>query len=101
MTSPTCAVHVVFNIKPEFREQFHEVILKQAKNSLTREDWCHQFDVAVDPEKPNSFMLYETYDDRDAFAKHRETDHFAEFNSSINGWVESKEVAVWDILDNV
>lgn len=98
MSQPTCAVHVIFNIKPEFVSQFHSVILRQAHNSLTKEPWCHQFDVATQPDRPNSFFLYETYDDRDAFGKHRETEHFAEFNATITDWVESKEVGVWDIL---
>lgn len=100
MSKPTCAVHVVFNIKPEFTEQFRQAVLKQAKNSIEKEAWCHQFDVCAIPERPNSFMLYETYDDQAAFVKHRETEHFADFNSSVTPWIESKQVAVWDILEN-
>lgn len=98
MPDPTCAVHVVFNIKPEFVEQFREVILKQANNSVTLEPWCHQFDVATDPERPYSFLLFETYDDRDSLAKHRQTDHFKIFYATIENWVESKSVFVGDII---
>lgn len=97
MSKPTCAVQVIFNILPEYSSQFHAVVLKQAQNSLEKEAWCHQFDVATDPERPNSFLLYETYDDRDAFTKHRQTEHFAEFAATTKDWVESKEVGVWDI----
>lgn len=98
MSKPTCAVNVIFNIKPEFTKQFHEIILRQANNSVTKEPGCHQFDVGMDPDKPNSFMLYETYDDRDAFVAHRLTEHFAQFTQDIDGMVESKEVGIWDIL---
>lgn len=97
MTKPTCAVHVVFHIKPEHAGAFRAIVVKQAENSLTKESWCHQFDVATDPEKPHSFFLYETYDDRAAFEKHRGTQHFAEFTAAIEGMVDAKEFGLWDI----
>ena len=97
MGNPTCAVHVVFTIKPEHVEDFRAVVMRQAKNSVTLETWCHQFDVSTSADRPNEFQLYETYDDRAAFAKHRETSHFAEFSQAISDWVASKEVSVWDI----
>jgi autoinducer 2-degrading protein len=98
VSKPTCAVHVVFNIKPEHAQAFHQAVLRQAENSLSKEAWCHQFDVGTDPERPHSFLLYETYDDRDAFVnQHRQTEHFADFNRTVADWIESKEVSVWDI----
>ncbi len=98
MTKPTCAVNVVFNIIPEHCAQFRQAVLQQAQNSVEKEPWCHQFDVCTIPDRPNSFLLYETYDDRAAFVKHRETPHFADFNQTVAPWVESKEVGIWDIL---
>lgn len=97
MTKPKCSVCVIFTIKAEYVERFREAVLLQAHNSLEKEDFCHQFDVCFDPEKPNQVLLYETYDDRASFAKHRQTEHFAQFSSAITGWVESKQVGVWDI----
>lgn len=98
MTKATCAVQVIFNIHPQHVEDFRAAVLQQAKNSVEREEWCHQFDVCTLPERPHSFMLYETYDDRAAFVKHRATAHFADFNATVTPWVESKEVGIWDIL---
>ena len=98
MPQARCAVCVIFTIKPEYVDRFREVVLLQARNSLEKESWCHQFDVSFDPERPNQVLLYETYDDRDAFVeKHRKTEHFAIFASTITDWVESKQVGVWDI----
>lgn len=97
MPKPTCAVHVVFQIHPEHFDSFCTAVSQQAHNSLEREPWCHQFDVCLAPDRPHSVMLYETYDDRQAFVKHRETAHFAEFNARVTPWVASKEVAIWDI----
>lgn len=98
MTKAKCAVCVEFTIKPEFVEQFRQAVLLQAKNSIEKESWCHQFDVSFDPEQPNLVLLYETYDDRAAFfEKHRTTTHFAEFGQKIGPWVEAKRLGVWDI----
>jgi (4S)-4-hydroxy-5-phosphonooxypentane-2,3-dione isomerase len=73
-------------------------VLQQSKNSKELEPWCHEFDVCTLPDKPSSVLLYETYDDRAAFfEKHRQTEHFANFQREIDGCVASKEVGVWDI----
>lgn len=98
MTKPSCAVHVIFKVKPEHVHDFREVVILQAKNSLEREAWCSQFDVCTNPDEPETFMLYETYDDRAAFQKHRQTDHLAEFNAAIQDWVIDRQVSIWDIV---
>ena len=98
MSQATCAVCVIFRIKPPYFDQFLAAVNAQAKNSKELEPWCHQFDVSTMPDQPHSVLLYETYDDRPAFfEKHRTTDHFAKFVQTIADWVESKEVGVWDI----
>lgn len=97
MSAPICAVHVVFVVKPESVGPFHEAVVLQAKNSLEKEPWCVQFDVCTTPDDPTRFMLYETYDDRAAFDKHRETQHLADFNATITDWVVSRDVTIWDI----
>lgn len=97
MNKPSCVINVIFEIKPEFAEQFDAAVRLQAKNSLEKEDWCHQFDVGTDPERPNFFMLYETYDDRAAIVKHRSTEHFAAFQATIADWVADKQVGIWDL----
>ena len=98
MSNPTCAVCVTFTVKPEFMSSFRDAVLRQAKNSLDKEPWCHQFDVGFDPERPNLVMLYETYDDRTAFfEKHRTTAHFADFAATIADWVDAKQLDIWDI----
>lgn len=98
MPKPQCAVCVTFTVKEPYIESFRQAVLLQAKNSLEKERWCHQFDVSFDPEKPNQVLLYETYDDRAAFEnKHRKTEHFAQFASTIADWVADKQLGVWEI----
>ncbi len=99
MSRPTCAVCVTFTVKPEHFEDFKTAVLQQARNSVEKEPWCHQFDVGFDPERPNVVLLYETYDDRQAFyEKHRTTEHFANFGRTISNWVVDKQLGVWDIV---
>ncbi|MGN6134347.1 MAG: putative quinol monooxygenase [Aureliella sp.] len=97
VSKPKCAVCVTFSIKHEHIEQFREAVRLQAKNSLEKESWCHQFDVCTDPTDPTKVLLYETYDDRAAFDKHRQTDHFAQFSLKVADWVADKQLGVWDI----
>ena len=85
-------VAVEFVVDEAHVESFRKEVLLQAKNSLKLEEACHVFDVCFDPECPTDCFLYEVYDDRAAFDRHRETGHFANFNATITPWVVSKDV---------
>lgn len=89
-------VQVNFVSKPDFTDQFREALLQQAENSLELEDGCYIFDVCVDPENPNSFLLYEMYHSEKSFKKHLNSTHFLSFNETTQKWVESKEVQIWN-----
>ena len=45
MQTPTFAIAVTFEIKPECVELFRRRIQQQAKDSITQEPGCCQFDV--------------------------------------------------------
>ena len=55
-----------------------------------------QFDVCFDPDNPCRCVLYERYDDRDAFEVHLASDHFREFDAKVQPWVQSKIVETWE-----
>ncbi len=84
------AVH--FSIKPDHIDAFRQIVIRQAINSKTHEPGCLQFDVCEDPAKPGHFFLYELYTNPAAFDAHKQTPHFTEFSSSVEGMIESKEV---------
>ena len=90
-------VSVVFEDHTEHIEAFQEAVLQHAKNSLTHEEPCRRFDVSVDPKNPARFFLYEQYDDEAAFAAHQQTDYFARFGSTIESWLVSKDLSVWEL----
>ncbi len=84
-------VAVTFEIKPEFIESFRAAILKNAAASLRDEPGCHQFDVSFSEDGARCF-LYEVYDDGEAFAVHRATPHFKDYDNAVKDWVLSKKV---------
>jgi len=91
------AVTVVFEVKKEAIEAFRAAVLQQAENSLTKEASCRRFDVCFDPVRDERVFLYEIYDDRAAFDRHRETAHFAQFNRTTEPLVKSKSVETWHL----
>lgn len=90
-------VLVKFCVKPEFTDVFTGMVVAQAENSLSKEPGCQRFDVAFDPDNPAACLLYEIYDNREAFDLHLETDHFKQFDQAVAGGVVSKEVSFWQL----
>lgn len=88
-------VTVTFEVAPQHAEAFRPTILAQATNSLSREEGCHQFDVAFDADNPAVCFLYEKYTDRAAFDLHLQSDHFKDFDATVASWVVRKEVGTW------
>lgn len=86
-------VTVNFSVKTDKLQSFTSAMLQQAKNSMSMESGCHQFDVCFDPEQENHCFLYEVYDDRAAFEEHLQSAHFIEFDALVTNWIESKAVA--------
>ena len=96
MTS--CVVTVTFTVVPEHRMSFLKAVRHQATVSLAAERACRQFDVCVDPERPETVFLYEVYDDASAFQAHLATPHFHHFDDTVRGWVTAKTVRCWERL---
>lgn len=90
---------VTFEIAADHLEDFRAAILKQAANSREREPWCLQFDICFDPESPTTCFLYEKYDSREAIPKHRATEHFAEYNATVEDWIVDKSVAMYEVVE--
>lgn len=92
-------VTVVFKVKPEAKEDFHKLVLQQAKNSLEKEEGCHRFDVCFDDRRPDMVFLYEVYDDTAAFDQHRETEYFKAYREASAPLLVSRAVNTWRLLN--
>lgn len=99
MTQPTFAIAVTFHIKPDCVDRFRTRVLQQARDSVELEPGCCQFDVLSDESDPGTIFLYETYVDTEAFADHKQTAHFLDFNEQVTPWVASKEVRRLNMLE--
>ena len=88
-------VTVEFDIKSENSADFRQAVRQQAKNSLSLETDCHQFDVCFDPEDDTKIFLYEIYSDPDAFRRHLKSNHFITFDAAVTDWVVRKSVRTW------
>ena len=95
---PLFAVAVHFEIKPAHAEEFLHRVRLQAEDSLDKEDGCSQFDVCIDPTNPGKIFLYEVYGSSTDFHDiHTKTEHFADFQNTIQDWVLSKQLHTFDI----
>jgi (4S)-4-hydroxy-5-phosphonooxypentane-2,3-dione isomerase len=79
-------VAVTVWVKPEFVEQFIEVSLDNARNSR-KEPGNVRWDFCQSEDDPTRFLLYEAYREKDDFAKHQQTEHYARWKSAVTDWM--------------
>ena len=75
-------------VKPEHRAEFLEALWEDANGALDQEAGCLRFDVTVDSENPNRFMLYEVYRDAEARAIHRAAPYLKRVGAGLATWLE-------------
>ncbi len=88
------AVVVEFKLIAGSMETFMPLMHLQAKNSLTREAGCHQFDICTDDDMPDHVFLYEVYEDRAAFDDHMASAHFKEFGAGVENMIADKQARI-------
>lgn len=86
-------VVVTIFVKPEFVEQFITATYDNASNTR-KEPGNLRFDVLRAEDDPNRFMLYEVYKQKDDFAKHQQTDHYARWKNAVTDWMAQPRSAV-------
>jgi quinol monooxygenase YgiN len=90
---------VEFTVKPGAIAPFRELITKNAATSLSDEPGCRRFDVLTTPEEPGRVVLYEIYDDDDAFDFHLTTSHYKSFAAAAEPLIETRSVRRLRFLD--
>ena len=84
-------VIVSLRVKPDMVGRFLEVMGETSRASRRDEPGCLRFDVVRDNDDPDHYLFYEVYRDADAFAAHRDSDHFAQ-------WREAADVCLSEPL---
>lgn len=92
------AVCVTFHVHPDAVAQFLPRMHQQARDSLSKEVGCHQFDVCMDESNPGKVFLYEIYENQAAFELHSVSDHFLSFASDVADYVVGKEVDTYSTV---
>lgn len=93
---------IVKNIlKPGTRDTYLGAMLPNAAASVRDEPGCHRFDVLEAKEEPNTFYLYEIYDDPDALTVHKATPHYTESRVVLAECVIETSVIRADVLQRV
>ena len=87
-------LQVNIRIKPENVDTFMKKALENAREAR-KEPGCRQFDVLVDPKDSAKVMLYEVYNDEQAFEAHQQTPHFKKYVAEAVPLLASRERQVW------
>ena len=88
------ALVVEFDIKPEHRQAFEEVIRGHAKRTLETEEGCLQFDVLIPNDEPNKVFLFECYRDAAAFDTHGRSPVLAETRATYKDMINDRRITV-------
>ena len=75
-------VHVHAHVKPEFVEAFRVATAENARNSVL-EPGILRFDVIQEADDPTRFVLIEIYRTVEATVAHKETAHYAAWQSTV------------------
>ena len=85
-------------LKPDTKDDYLAAMLPNATASVRDEPGCHRFDVLEAREEPNTFYLYEIYDDPAALTAHKETSHYKESRIVLAECVNEASVIRADVL---
>ena len=87
---------VEYEIKPEFRQEFEDLIRDHGRATLEEEDGCIAFDVLIPREDPHRIMLYECYADAAAYTTHRASPRLADTRAKYDRMVANRRITVCD-----
>jgi quinol monooxygenase YgiN len=86
-------VHVHVHVKAECVEEFQQVTLENARESV-KEPGIARFDVVQQSDDPTRFVLVEVYRTADAPAKHKETPHYAKWRDAVASMMAEPRTSV-------
>ena len=82
---------VQLQVKADLLDEFKTAILKNAELSVQRDPGCVRFDVLQQHDDPTRWVLYEVYDNEQAWLDHRRAEHFLAFMEVGNRAIVTRE----------
>ena len=91
------ATFVYIEIKPEFVEDFKKIALYNHDNSI-KEEGCFRFDILQTRENPCLFSFYEVFENDEAIAKHKTTEHYKKWAQAAEQYQSKKRTSLAHIM---
>jgi autoinducer 2-degrading protein len=88
------ALVVEFDIKPEHRKAFEDVIRSHGKRTREQEPGCLSFEVLIPQKEPNKVFLFECYRDDAAFEAHGKSPLLAETRAKYKDMIENRRITL-------
>jgi len=86
-------VQVQVHVKPEFVDDFIRATVENARNSV-QEHGIARFDVIQQADDPTRFMLVEVYRTAEDPARHKETQHYAQWRDTVAGMMQEPRSSI-------
>ena len=87
------ATLVFVDVKPENVEDFRKITLYNHENSR-KETGNVRFDVLQDNNDPTKFVLYEVFENDEAAAFHKTTEHYLKWRETVAPYMASPRKAI-------
>jgi autoinducer 2-degrading protein len=85
------AIFVTIKIKPGFADKFIEASFGDGQGSVRDEPGCLRFDLHQSLSDPNTFHLYEVYENQDAhLTAHRSAPHYIKWRDTVQPWFDGE-----------
>ena len=85
------AIFVTIKIKPGCADKFKEASLGDAQGSVRDEPGCLRFDMHQSTTDPNTFHLYEVYENQEAHLNaHRNAPHYIKWRETVQDWFDGE-----------
>ena len=89
----------MFRWEPALGEAaFRRLVDENARTSVASEPGCRRFDVLEPAAEKDRIVLYEIYDDRNAFEAQLKTAHFAAFDAASAPLAVAKTVTTYSLV---
>ncbi len=93
---------VKLQVKPELVDEFRDAIVTNAELSVQRDWGCVRFDVLQQQDDSTRWILYEVYDEEQAWVDHRAAAHFLAFKQVGDRAIVTREATkLTDVSVNV
>jgi quinol monooxygenase YgiN len=82
---------VELEILPSELEAFKAAIKENGQAAVREEPGCQQFNIVFEKDNPARVLLFEVYDNAEAFAAHQATAHFKKYLATTKDMVKSRK----------